>query len=216
MVTKQIELETKHIELETKHTESLKAETKLEEVKLKRSLRRNKVESDSLSRNSSVPSLLSIHEDRPVATTMVTSEAAEIKFTRNAKVSSARQRSTSSILSSNSRSTSSILSSNSSVSSSNASSRVSVNNCKYSEDIKEFNTVNKNKYFLVVINGRIKLVGHKSINFQFHKDCFPKLRTLRYNFNLYLEKAAKNELGAVKDTEHKQRLNDHVIITKDN
>ena len=128
--TKHIELETKHIELETKHTESLKAQTKLEEVKLKRSLRRNKVESDSLSRNSSVPSLLSIHEDRPVATTTVTSEAAEIKSTRNAKVSSTRQ-----------RSTSSILSSNSSVSSSNASSRVSVNNCKYSEDIKEFNNV---------------------------------------------------------------------------
>ena len=114
----------------TKQIESLEVQIKLEEVKLKRSIRHNKEESDSLSRNSSIPSLLSTYEDRPVATTMASSEAVEMKSKRNAKVSPTRQ-----------RSTSSILSSNSSVSSSNASSRVSVNNCKYSEDIKEFNNV---------------------------------------------------------------------------
>jgi len=178
----------------TKQIEYLEAQTKLEEVKLKRSLRRNKVESDSLSRNSSIPSLLSIHEDSPVAPATASSKAAEIKSKRNAKVSPTRQRSTSSILSSNS----SVSSSSSLSSSSNASSRVSVNYCKYSEDIEEFNTVNKYKYILGVMHGRIRLIQHV----RFHKGCFPKLRTLKYNYDLYLE--------------YKQRLNDHVIVNKDN
>jgi hypothetical protein len=178
----------------TKQIESLEAQIKLVEVKLKMSLRHNKEESDSLGRSIIIPSLLSIHEDRPVAPTTASSEAAEIKSKRNAEVSPTRQRSTSSILSSNS----SVSSSSSLSSSSNASSRVSVNYCKYSEDIEEFNTVNKYKYILGVMHGRIRLIQHV----RFHKGCFPKLRTLKYNYDLYLE--------------YKQRLNDHVIVNKDN
>ena len=79
---------TKQIELETKHFETVQATTKLEEVKLKRGRIFRREENESLSRNSSVSSLLSIHEDRPVAT----SEAAEIKHTRNTKVSPTKQR----------------------------------------------------------------------------------------------------------------------------
>ena len=62
----QIELETKRIELETKHIESLKAQTKLEEVKQ----RYKKEENESLSRDSSLLSLESNHEDYPVVTTL--------------------------------------------------------------------------------------------------------------------------------------------------
>jgi len=182
----------------TKQIESLEAQIKLVEVKLKMSLRHNKEESDSLGRSIIIPSLLSIHEDRPVAPTTASSKAAEIKSKRNAKVSPTRQRSTSSILSSNSSVSSSSSSSSSLSSSSNASSRVSVNYCKYSEDIEEFNTMNKNKYILGEIHGRIRLIQV----LRFHKGCFPKLRTLKYNYDLYLE--------------YKQRLNDHVIVNIDN
>ena len=57
--------------------------------------------------------------------------------------------------------------------------------------------MNKDKYVLGVVHGRIRLIQL----FRFHKDCFPKLRTLKYNYDLYLE--------------YKQRLNDHVIVNKD-
>lgn len=135
---------------------------------------------------------------------IATSEAAEIKHTRNTKVSPTKQRTLH-------------LSSNSSVSSSNASSRVSANNSIYSEDVREFNIANKDKYVLMAKkDGRLLVIGHKSRQLSFNENWLPKLRTLNYNYDLYVEKADKNELGAVKETVHKQRLNDHVVITKDN
>ena len=60
----QIELETKRIEFETKRIESLKAQTKLEEMKQE--------ENESLSRNSSLLSLESINEDHSIVTTTAT------------------------------------------------------------------------------------------------------------------------------------------------
>jgi hypothetical protein len=67
---------TDQIELATKRIESLEAQSKLEEVKQ----RYKKEENESLSRNSSLLSLESIHEDHPVVTTTATS-GAEIKST---------------------------------------------------------------------------------------------------------------------------------------
>ena len=84
MATKQIELATKpldlqielatkqplelQIELATKRIESVEAQTKLEEVKQ----RYRKDDNESLSRNSSIPSVLSINEDHPVAAATTT------------------------------------------------------------------------------------------------------------------------------------------------
>ena len=77
MATKPLELQ---ILLETKRIESVKAQTQLEEVKQ----RNRKDDNESLSRNSSIPSVLSINEeDHPVAaTTITTTSGAEIKSTR--------------------------------------------------------------------------------------------------------------------------------------
>ena len=59
-------METKHIELVTKRIESLEAQTKLEEMKQ----RYKEEENESLSRDSSLLSLESNHEDYPVVTTL--------------------------------------------------------------------------------------------------------------------------------------------------
>ena len=59
-------METKHIELVTKRIESLEAQTKLEEMKQ----RYEEEENESLSRDSSLLSLESNHEDHPVVTTL--------------------------------------------------------------------------------------------------------------------------------------------------
>ena len=82
MVTKPLELQ---IELATKQPlelqiEFVKAQTKLEKVKQ----RYRKDDNESLSRNSSIPSVLSINEeDHPVAATAITTTSgAEIKSTR--------------------------------------------------------------------------------------------------------------------------------------
>ena len=82
MATKPLELQ---IELAIKQPlelqiEFVKAQTKFEEVKQ----RYRKDDNESLSRNSSIPSVLSINEeDHPVAaTTITTTSGAEIKSTR--------------------------------------------------------------------------------------------------------------------------------------